>query len=425
MYQPLGRAVERHNFRLGVLNGLFVLIADTFIDPTLVLVTFVNQLTANSVLIGLVAPLRDAAWFLPQISMTGWLQSRPHRLDVYRWTVWGRVITLGALVTAVAVLRDPGWLLFAFFSLFTIYAIISGVSGLPFLEVVGKTVPPNRRATFFALRLFTGGIFSLGAAAGVRWLLSQETLVFPQQFALLFGAALVFYTFGWLTFIGIQEPPDPDVRPRVRTREQLQRAWLVVREDRGYRHFLTMRLSLTLAGAAVPFFAVHAQRTLSGTPGMVGLYLGVATLVGLTANATLGRLAPRIGNQRIMELAGISGLGMALLVAGLLIFDAASGGVGAGVADLWLVPVFVLNTVRDACMGVAGTPLLFDVARDKDQTLYLGFTNSIQGVGLLATGLGGVVVEIFGFPVLLAVTAVSYAAAIWASRRLALTLAAG
>lgn len=423
MYQPLGRAVERRNFRLGVLNGLFVLIADTFIDPTLVLVTFVNQLTANSILIGLVAPLRDAAWFLPQLGMSGWLQSRPRRLDVYAWSVWGRVVVLGSLVAAVAFLRDPNALLVAFFVLFTLYAVISGISGLPFLEVVGKTVPPNRRATFFAWRLFLGGVFSLGAAVAVRWLLGEKGLTFPIPFAILFAAAFVMYTIGWLAFIWVKEPPAPDVKARVGTRDQLQRAWAIVLGDRGYRQFLTMRLSLTMAGAAVPFFAVHAQRALGGSPEMVGLYLGVFTLIGLSSNAVLGRLAPRIGNQRIMLGAGIAGLLMALLVAALLAYDAAVGGIGPGVADWWLVPVFVFSAVREACMGVAGTPLLFDVAHGKDQTLYLGFTNSVQGIGLLATGLGGVVVEGFGFATLLGLTVAAYATAIWAARRLAATLA--
>jgi MFS family permease len=156
---------------------------------------------------------------------------------------------------------------------------------------------------------------------------------------------------------------------------------------------------------------------------MVGLYLGVFTLIGLSSNAVLGRLAPRIGNQRIMLGAGIAGLLMALLVAALLAYDAAVGGVGPGVADWWLVPVFVFSAVREACMGVAGTPLLFDVAHGKDQTLYLGFTNSVQGIGLLATGLGGVVVEGFGFATLLGLTVAAYAVAIWAARRLAATLA--
>ncbi|HRE25516.1 MAG TPA: hypothetical protein PK954_02680, partial [Anaerolineales bacterium] len=104
-----------------------------------------------------------------------------------------------------------------------------------------------------------------------------------------------------------------------------RRAWAVVRQDLGYRHFLVMRLSLTMAGAAVPFFAVHAQRELGGTPEMVGLYLGVFTLFGLTSNAFLGRLAPKVGNQRIMLAAGISGLLMAALVAGLLIVAAGPG----------------------------------------------------------------------------------------------------
>ncbi|HRE25515.1 MAG TPA: hypothetical protein PK954_02675, partial [Anaerolineales bacterium] len=78
--------------------------------------------------------------------------------------------------------------------------------------------------------------------------------------------------------------------------------------------------------------------------------------------------------------------------------------------------------IHQACVGVAGMPLLFDVAGDRDQTLYLGFTNTVQGVGLLATGLSGVVVETLGFTALLAATLLGYASAILASLRLARTL---
>jgi len=82
-------------------------------------------------------------------------------------------------------------------------------------------VPPNRRATFFAWRLFSGGLFSLGAAVAVRWFLGNDALAFPQQFAFLFGGGFLFYSIGWVMFIGIREPAEPEVRARAgRTRGQ-------------------------------------------------------------------------------------------------------------------------------------------------------------------------------------------------------------
>jgi hypothetical protein len=183
---------NRRNFSLGVANGVLFTFAETLINPGLVLVAFVSQLTASPILIGLVTPLRDGAWYLPQLWVSGWLQSQPYKLRLYRLVAAVRLLMWAGMTLAAFTLREPGWLLAAFFLTFGTYALFSGLSGLPFLEVMGKTIPPNRRATFFAWRLFLGGIMGLGASALVRWLLeAQGPLGFPYNFATLFGLGLI------------------------------------------------------------------------------------------------------------------------------------------------------------------------------------------------------------------------------------------
>ena len=57
----------RRNFALGVVNGALYIVAESLIDPALVLTWFLARLSASNLLIGLVVPLRDAGWFLPQL----------------------------------------------------------------------------------------------------------------------------------------------------------------------------------------------------------------------------------------------------------------------------------------------------------------------------------------------------------------------
>ena len=60
------REVKR-SFILNVVNGTLFEFAERLIDPPLVLTWFVSQLTTSNLLIGLVAPLGQAGWYLPQI----------------------------------------------------------------------------------------------------------------------------------------------------------------------------------------------------------------------------------------------------------------------------------------------------------------------------------------------------------------------
>jgi hypothetical protein len=396
-----------------VTNGVFVTLADTLMDPTLVLVAFVSTLTGSPILIGLVAPLRDAVWFLPQLALSGWLQSRPRRLDVYGWTVYARVLLLGAVAVAVYLIREPLALLIAFFVLFGAYALASGVSGLPFLEVVTKTIPPQQRAQFFAWRLFLGGILSLGAAALVRWVLDEQAgLPFPDAYVLLFSLSLVAYALGWIAFMRIAEPADPVLRPRASALDQLRRAGGLVLADPAYRVFLLMRLAFIVAGAVIPFVAVHTQTRLGGSRAMIGVYLSAFTLALLVANALFGRFAERLGNRRILIGSAGAGLMMMLAVVALLV-AAAAGPLAPAWVDLWLVPVFALSGVREAGLAVAGMPFLMDVAKAEDRTLYLGFTNTLLGAATLITGLSGVFVQLAGFESLLGVSVAAFGVALW------------
>ncbi|MEK6574531.1 MAG: hypothetical protein AABZ58_09495, partial [Chloroflexota bacterium] len=61
----------QRDFWLGVLNGLFFLLGETLIDPTLVIATFVSHLTASALWVGLIVPLLDGTWFLPQLWVSG------------------------------------------------------------------------------------------------------------------------------------------------------------------------------------------------------------------------------------------------------------------------------------------------------------------------------------------------------------------
>ena len=57
------------------------------------------------------------------------------------------------------------WLVALFFALLTAYSMGAGLTGLAFMDMVAKAIPPTRRGGFFAQRSFWGGLLAL--AVGV------------------------------------------------------------------------------------------------------------------------------------------------------------------------------------------------------------------------------------------------------------------
>jgi hypothetical protein len=410
--------IDKRNFRLGVVNGVLYITAETLLDPTLVLVTFLSMLTPSPLLLGLLLPIRDGAWALPQIWVSGYLQSIPHKITVYRRMSVIRIILWAALAATITFVRDRDLLLIGFFAVFTFSSLINGLAGLPFFEVVSKTVPSQRRGEFFAWRLGLGGLASVVAAIMVRWILDPAgPLPFPMNYGLLSILFFILATASMIAYNQVIEPVDTHVLPRLQLGAQLRRAIQIVKMDVLYRRYLSLQSAMMMAGAATPFFAVYVQQYLGGNPAMVGVYLGILTAAGLLSNAVLGRLSRRVRYSKIMQLATIVGIAMSGLVL-LLALIAEPFQISGSSASLWLMPVFVLAGIRNAAAGVAGNSLLLNIAPVDERSIYIGFGNTWMGVILLATGGSGLIVKLLGFEALFIFTIMAHFLALMAVNKI-------
>ncbi len=399
----------RRNFRLGVLNGVLYISAETLLDPTLVLVAFLSHLTQSSLLLGMVVPLRDGSWSLPQLWVSGYLQSIPHKLTLYRRLSILRMVSWGLLALTICFIRSPQILLVAFFVSFALGSLASGLSGLPFMEVVSKTIPAHRRGEFFAWRLGLGGLLGVGGSALVRWMLDPASSPFawPYNFGFLSALFWALASISLLAFNAVEEDVDTAVLARASFVQQVRRASGFLRIDKNFRRFVTLQSLMMVAGCATPFFAVYVQRSLGGQADMVGTYLLVLTITNLLSNALFGRVSLRQGNRKVMILAIVAGMLVSLSVLA-LVFLAGPLRFSGLVASWWLAPVFVLWGLRGTGASVAGNSLLLDIVPAGERSVYIGFYNSFLGVILLSTSLSGVIFDWFGFPLLVGLTLLAH-----------------
>ena len=406
------------NFRLGVWNGVWITIADRLMDPTLVLAAFVSVLTPSPLWLGLIIPITQGGWFLPQLLMSGYMQSQPLKIVLYRRMAAVRVTAWTLMAAAPFALTDPRWLLPAFLITYTLACLASGVSGLAYMEVIGKTIPPRRRGTFFAWQLAAGAVAGLLGTLLVRYLVDERgPLAFPANFGVLFTGALFMGLFGLVAFARVSEAPDTTLQPRASPLTQTRRAWQHVRADDNYRRYLLARVLLMVAGVAPPFYAVYVQQRLGGPLAMVGVYLAVYTVSNFLAHVVFGRYSARLGNRLTLVVSTWAGL---LMTGGVLALAlaAATLRLPGTAASLWLIPIFVLYGVRESGMSVAGPSLLLDLAPPAERSLYVGFTNTLMGVVVLATGVSGLIVAALGYVTLFVVTAAAHVLALAAVARM-------
>lgn len=413
-------ASSRRSYFLGVFNGAAFTFAETLISADLVLTNFISKLTTSNFLIGLVVPLRDASWYLPQLLVSSYLQYRDRALPLYRRLAILRSATwLGMAVIVFAVRdRNPAILLLLFYALYTVYSLASGFAGLSFMDVVAKTIPSRRRGAFFGGRLFFGSLLGLAASALVDAALGG-TLGFPYftSMALLMFVSWIVATVGLAAFAIIHEPAG-EVRQEPSTLQQhVRRAARLPRANRDFRLFLGGRAFLLLAYVAAPFYGVYATRELGADDRVIAVFLAARTITFLVANPIWARASDRRGN-RIVILAA-SAVGVFLPVTALAARPMLEL-VGAPV-EQWgflYVPVFVLWGLFESGMGVGANNLLLDLAPSHDRSIYVGLTNSVLGVTLLCTTFGGVLVDLVGISGVFVVATACYISGVVAIARM-------
>lgn len=405
----------RRSFILGVVNGALFEFAERLIDPPLVLTWFVSRWTSSNLLVGLVAPLGDAGWFLPQVFIAGLVQRMPRKKLSYTLASVIRAISWLLVAAAVWLVDDPTLMLVAFFTLYGVARLAAGLGGLGFFEVVAKTIPANRRGSFFAWRLLTGGLLGLGAGVVTREVLNR--FPFPHGHALLFVIYNAVIIPAMLAIIIIREPPGTAVSRTPTLRQQLRRAGQLLRTDAVFRRYMGMRTALGLAGIALPFYGVYARNVLGAPEGMVGIYVTVRVAAGLMANLPWGSMGDRKGNRLVtlwLSLGNAFTSLLALMLAGWVALSPSRGP--------WLpylaLPLFFLNGALTPASTLVGSNFLLELVPEAERPLYLGLSNTLIGIIVLISGLGGLVVDLLGYAGLFSLSALLCLLAWWWARGL-------
>lgn len=386
-------------FWLNVTNGALFTFSATLMDPTLVLVLFISELTASNFLIGAVSTIGSAGWFLPQLFISGWVQSKPRQLPIYRLVSVGRVVSWALLAASIWFVRDSNLLLIVFFSIYIIMNLLGGLAGIPFMEVLSKTISPARRGRLFGLRMLSGGLLGLLGSRVVKWAL-QGTLPYPRNYAFLIFTGLLFG--GSALFIySLTDEPVGSTRKTASLTEQFRRGWYALRTNHSYRQLLLGRSFLFLGFIVIPFYTILARQVLIAPDAVIGDYLALTTLIALLGNYPWGWLLDRKGMRWGLRIASLGWTLTTLL--GLFIWWAARADLLAGLpfaAYFVAYPLFFLRGLLAPVARVAGFNLLLEIAPPDDRSLYLGFSNTFLGVVLFLSTLGGVLMDLFGIQVL-------------------------
>lgn len=394
---------QRRNFWLNVFNGAVIRLAEVLMDANLVLTTFLQRLTDSNVLLGLIGPIGTAGWYLPQLFISGWMEQLPRKITAYRAALGIRLLTWLVLGAALWFFQSPLALLSAFYLTYTVMKLASGLGGVAFMDVTGKTIPARLRGRLFGLRTLFAGLLSLGGSRIVKVAL-QSDWPFPRNYALLILGAMVLGGIAMGAFSLTREEPEA-VRKIPSIRRQWARGLRALLRDAPFRYMIIGRSLLYVGFAALPFYTVMSRRLLNAPDYEVGNYLTVLTFSSLVVTYLWGWLADKKGANWSMSLAALLWAAVALYSLSLTIGAQHGWWNQLSFPTAWLAyPLFALIGIVTPLDNIASFTLLLDVTPPRAHSLYVGFSNTLIGVVVLLSSLGGLVVDWIGLSGLFVIT---------------------
>jgi MFS family permease len=392
----------QRNFLLGVSNGVLFHFAWAFTNTSTVLPLFISKLTGSQILIGLASTLEALGWFLPQIAIAAVTLHRKSQMPVYIRAAFlrGGSFLFFAILIFLLGRENPSSLLVIFFILFSLYSFGGGMAGVSFMDIVGKTIPENKRGSFFGARkLVGGGLAALGGLLIQRILRFHD---FPQNFGTLFLIASAMIVFALLSVCFMRETPSPSRPERRSIKENMLLGFRITKKYKNFRIFLLTRLAIGFYVMGLPFYIIYARTYLSIPASMAGVFLTVQMVGYLSSNLLWGYLSNRGKNRLVLLLSAVFSGFCPLLVLSHVAF-------GIPVWAYSAIFFFLGATISGLDLGYMN--YLLQIAPEEKRPIYVGFLNTVVGPTLFLSAAGGLIIQLSSFAFLyLLMLAISFVA---------------
>lgn len=410
--------VARRNYWFALLNGVAVQLGMNVTAPAMVLTIFLRELGASNALVGALPSLRFAGWYLPQLLVAGWIESRPRKIPsaLAMEAIRSGTYAVLAFLTGLWAASRSGWLIGAFLALFTLTRFAAGTGAVIRLDLIGRLVASRRWTGFFAYRNLGGGVMGFLAGLLVRFVLDEQYgLPFPANYSLLFFLSALAFGAGLACFSQLREPEGKRTGPSVSLGEQIRRAPTFLRENPPFRRYVLLRACLRLGSIATPFYSIYATEVLGAPTAMVGFYISFATFARILSNLVWSRMGR--GNVFLMRTGTWFTLMVPLLA---LATPLLSRGLdlSAALSAYLFGLLFICQGFGNSGASVGLQAFLLDMAPPAERPSYIGSVNTMLGIVSFIPIIGGTLIDFLGYEVVFAMALAFILAALLVSQEL-------
>ena len=394
----LGRDMRDQAFRLNVLNGIFFAVVNATVSPGTVLSAFFLKLFNSTFFATLPLALMNIGGLWPQLIISNVAEANERKKPFYAVAGVIRVVSLIIMTVCTFFLKKgQSWILISLIPfLYFIHSSGSGVCNLIWMDIVGKTVPANRRGSLMGTRGLLGGTLSFIAGFYVKYMLGDKGPGFPYSYGWLFIIGAVFQISAVSAFLRIPEPITEIKTERPTFKKHIVQGLSIFKTDKDYRLLFFIRILNSISTIGVMVFIPYALKKLGLPESIVGVLMVISTCFALPSNILWSRIGDKYGNRLLMLIATIP----YLLVPIIAIVSSYVPNVPLRIYDLRTVIFIAAYTLSAMTMngrGIGDMNYLLDLAPEEKRPSYVAFMSVMLAPTALVPLIGGMIAELISF----------------------------
>jgi MFS family permease len=399
----------KRNYSLGILNGVFYHIAYAFIGGSTVLPLFVNTLTNSRFLVGMVNTIEMAGWPLPQVFIASFVEHKESKKPLYIYLAILRtliILIISLFIIFFSKTSNSGFLSI-FILLFFVYSIAGGLSGISFMDIVGKVFSSRNRGSLYGWRMGIGGSLAVFAGFLVRYII--KNFEYPLNFGILFLIATFFMSLAFLSFSLIKEPLSTAWKMKKKPFLHFIKDGIrTLKNDRMFVSLFFIRIFLGINMMSAPFYILFIKQNHGIALSTVGLFVSTQTLGAIVSNFLWGNLSKTVGNHIVLRYTSLISILPPILILSSNLFPFS--------LLLDLLIFFLLGvSIQGIWLGFPNA--LLDISPDKKIPTYAGFMNTMISPVLFLPMIGGLLVDHLSFFILFSISIVASVFALLFSQR--------
>jgi len=373
---------KNNNYYFFLWHAFWLALAKAFADTNTVMPSLILTSGGTQFHVGILTSIMVGVPLISQILFAGYISSKPKKKKFLLLGIYLRVTALAGVGITLFIHQSisPAIIILLVFLWMFVFSISGALAGIPYTDILGKTIRKEIRKKFFVRRQLISSIGLFLSALIVRQLLRH--FKYPKNYELMFTFAPLFLFIAAIGFLFLKETKTQNLKKKISVWSQLKKVPSVLKNDANMKNLLFAINLYGMGFTAIPFITASIKNNFDVPPEWIGNFLAAQIIGMIISNFLWSKIVKRYHFKGAMK--GVVVIQatiplLAILFSGLLDFR-------------FFIILFFVNGISFSGYRISAEGIFIEITNDDNRALYTGIYGSFNlAVAIIPLILGSVI----------------------------------